>query len=136
MFVKIAVVVFSHQFRIRDLSISFDNARMFGVKLRTEHWYRVGKVNDNSVFKIGRLVHTNDLSARETVAAQSWCSKLSRERFSAMALSWLNLPCALKAAIAVSGHLATRTPTRILASSPPCKRASGLPRAVAGPPTG
>ena len=51
------------------------------------------------MFKIGRLVHTNDLSARKTVAAQSWCSRLSRERFSAMALSWLNLPRALKAAI-------------------------------------
>ena len=33
-FVKIAVVVFSHQFRIRDLSISFDDARIFGVKVR------------------------------------------------------------------------------------------------------
>ena len=48
-----------------------------------------------SVFKIGRLVHTNDFSARKTVAAQSWCSKLSRERFSALALSWHNRPARL-----------------------------------------
>ena len=54
------------------------------------------------MFKIGRLVHTNDLSARKTVAAQSWCSRLSRERFSAMALRWHNLLCSLKAAIGYS----------------------------------
>ena len=33
-FVKIAVVVFSHPIGIRDLSILFDDARIFGVKLR------------------------------------------------------------------------------------------------------
>jgi hypothetical protein len=76
-FVRIAVVVFSHPIRIRDLSILFDDARIFGVSL-PEHAHRVAKVNDSSVFKIGRVVHTNDLSGRKTVAAQSWRSKLSR----------------------------------------------------------
>ena len=33
-FVKIAVVVFSHAVGIRDLSILFDDAKIFGVKLR------------------------------------------------------------------------------------------------------
>ena len=33
-FVKIAAVVFSHPIGIRDLSILFDDARIFGVKLR------------------------------------------------------------------------------------------------------
>jgi hypothetical protein len=42
-------------------------------------------VNYSSVVKIARLVHTNNLSACKTVAAQSWCSKLSRKRFSALA---------------------------------------------------
>src|SRR6516165_1125732 len=36
-----------------------------------------------------------------TLAAQAWCSRLSRKRFSALALRWLNLSCALKAAIGI-----------------------------------
>jgi hypothetical protein len=34
LFVKIAVAVFAHPIRIRDLSILFDDARIFRVKLR------------------------------------------------------------------------------------------------------
>src|SRR6516164_4988568 len=89
-------------------------------------------VNDSSVFKIGRLVHTNDLSARKTVAAQSWRSKLSRERFSALALSWLNLPCALKAAIgSCAGNASPR-----FADSRPEPRSDAVERHVLDRATG
>ena len=78
---------------------------------------------------------TNDLSPGKTLAAELWCSKLSRERFSALALSWLNLPCALKPAIAY-GKRTLKTPSPLCRATAAAARGLLLLRAPTHGPNG